>query len=285
MKKKFKIIIIILALIVLITGVTAVIIRKSDWRFIAGDYCSKLFNFKKSQLTEEQIPVVGCTPEELKSDSRVTFNQSAMLINPAHTLPENFEAEVAPYKDTEVLMNTCVSDAYAQLSAAVNEKFGNKLYIMSAYRTADEQKQVSEDEEGTAAAYNASEHVAGLALDVYVMYYAGYGFIKSDVGQFVNSECWKYGFIIRYPYCGEKSTGMEYEPWHIRYVGAPHAQIIYENGLTYEEYIESLESGKFYTCGEYTVSRQNGEKLYLPAEFTSAVISGDNTGGYIVTAK
>ena len=31
-------------------------------------------------------------------------------------------------------------------------------------------------------------------------------------------------------------TGYSYEPWHYRYVGTDVAKIIYEEGITYEEY-------------------------------------------------
>lgn len=258
---------------------------KPDWRYFARDYCTRVFNTNKASLSESQLSTVAYSLEELKNDPRVTFDQSAMLINSQNTLSDSFEAQTVPYKDTEVLMNSCVTEAYARLAADVYEKFGTKLYIMSAFRTADEQRQLDSEQGDTAAAFNASEHVAGLALDVYVMYYAGYGFIKSEAGQFVNSEGWKYGYITRYPYYGVESTGIEYEPWHIRYVGEPHAQIIYENGLTYEEYVEMLEVGRLYSFGEYTVSRQSGEAFYLPEGFASAVISPDNTGNFMITAR
>lgn len=47
-----------------------------------------------------------------------------------------------------------------------------------------------------------------------------------------------YGFIQRYTEDKEKITGISHEPWHFRYVGYPHSQIITERGLSLEEYIE-----------------------------------------------
>ena len=49
---------------------------------------------------------------------------------------------------------------------------------------------------------------------------------------------YKYGFILRYPKGKEHITGIEYEPWHFRYVGVEAATIIYENDLCLEEFWE-----------------------------------------------
>ena len=76
--------------------------------------------------------------------------------------------------------------------------------------------------------------------------YAGESFIKSESGQFINENCGDYGFIIRYPIFGEKKTGIPYEPWHLRYVGYPHSRIINQSKITFEEYIDFFETGKFY---------------------------------------
>lgn len=121
------------------------------------------------------------------------------------------------------------------------------------------------------------------------MYYGGTAFLKHEVGRWVNSNCSDYGFIIRYPYYGEKETGISYEPWHLRYVGQPHARIISENRITLEEYIVSLRPGVFYSYesgGEnWLILRTNGDELSIPDEFISAEISKDNTGGYVVTFR
>ena len=43
-------------------------------------------------------------------------------------------------------------------------------------------------------------------------------------------------FIERYPAGKEGITGTAQEPWHLRYVGMPHGEIMAEQGLTLEEY-------------------------------------------------
>lgn len=226
------------------------------------------------------------TIDELRADDRVIFDQSGMLINSDYPLPEDFVPALSAYKDTDVLMNECLQEAYAKLSRAVSEETGSKLFVSSAYRTQEEQQELYVADPSTANPVGESEHQSGLGLDVYVQYYAGFGFIKTDAGRFVNSRCWEYGFIIRYPSYGKAKTGMKYEPWHIRYVGKPHAEIIYNNHLTLEEYINSLDDGAWYQVDGYLISRQKADEngmLSLPKKFASAIISPDNTGSYIIT--
>ncbi len=267
-----------LAAAVLIAGVA--IYRGAEIRFILKDRIEKLGG--GAELTETEVSGVETSLESLKSDPRVSFDQSLMLINEEHLLKT--EPEIAEYKDSGVMMNACITSAYSELSGEVSERFGEKLFVSSSFRTEEEQRQAIAEEGKKAQSVGASEHQAGLALDVYVRYYAGEAFLKHEAGQWVNSNCQDYGFIIRYPYYGKAKTGIGYEPWHIRYVGLPHSMIIADGMMTLEEYIEGLEPGMFYECGEYLISRQT-DGFYAPAEFESAVVSPDNTGGYILTFR
>jgi D-alanyl-D-alanine carboxypeptidase len=224
--------------------------------------------------------------DDIISMDNVTFDQSLMLINTEYILSDDFVPDIAEYKSTDVYMSKSMLSAYASLSADISEKFGTKLYVSSDFRSAEEQSELYAADPNTATLPGASEHQSGLALDVYVAKYAGDGFIKSPAGRFVNAYCHNYGFIIRYPSYGEDVTKIRFEPWHIRYVGQPHARIIYENQLTLEEYILSLNIGEWYSAEGYMISRQStAEGLMLPKNFESCVISPDNTGCYIVTVK
>ncbi|MBQ1214743.1 MAG: D-alanyl-D-alanine carboxypeptidase family protein, partial [Firmicutes bacterium] len=49
------------------------------------------------------------------------------------------------------------------------------------------------------------------------------------------------GFIIRYLEGKEDITGYQYEPWHIRYVGKEAAAYIYQEQITFEEYLGILD--------------------------------------------
>jgi len=138
-------------------------------------------------------------------------------------------------------------------------------------------------EDGTAAAVCCSEHEAGLALDVYVPYFSGMNFLRSRAGRLVNRICADYGFIIRYPVGKQGVTGIEYEPWHLRYVGAPHAKLMMDSGLTYEEYLVSLERNVWYRTENYLIARCDADQLVLPDGWMYCEISPDNMGSYLVT--
>ncbi|MCD7757012.1 MAG: M15 family metallopeptidase, partial [Clostridiales bacterium] len=275
----------LLLLVVLALLAAAVLYCKPGWRYrlLAG---IAIYLEPGVELTEaDGLDLEGYTLEELESDERVSFDQSLLLINSAHQITEDFTADIVCYGDTDVEMNLCVTEAYRLLAAEVLERFDEHLYIRSAYRTAEEQAETVEEDGDVAAPLNASEHQAGLALDVYVPYYAGMGFLDSEAGQYINANCWQFGFIIRYPSYGVEETGISYEPWHLRYVGAPHAEIITKNHLTLEGHLDALEPGVYYQYDGYLISRQEGETLLLPEGFSAAVISEDNMGGYVVTAE
>lgn len=278
--------IVLLAIIMAVAAMAGFLILRPDYRYLAVETMANLgAHMSLEEVDPSELELVSRSLEELRENGQVAFEQSEMLINSDHPLGDSFVAQISSYQNTDVVMNTCVMEAYEALAAAVQERFGERLYVKSAYRTAEEQEEEVRENTARAAPLNASEHQAGLALDVYVPSYPGRSFIKTDAGQYVNSNCWQYGFIIRYPYYGEQVTGIPYEPWHLRYVGAPHAEIIYKGQTTLEEYVASLEVGKFYRYGEYLVTRQSGEALKLPETFDSTVISPDNEGNYIVTVK
>lgn len=273
-----------LALLLLLGG-ALVAAYKPDWGFLAADCVSALVTSEaRAEVDADTLSLEPWSLDALAADSRVTVDQSLYLIDEAYPLAEDFSPDlVALDEDTQA--NRVLADAYSALKTAVQEQYGQPLYISSAYRTAEEQAAEEQANSAVAAGVGESEHQAGLALDVYVPGYAGSALIKTDAGQFVNRSCWEYGFIIRYPYYGEDETGIPYEPWHLRYVGAPHAEYIMKNRLTLEEYISGLTPGVWYECGGCLVSRQSADAPELPGSFASAVVSPDNTGYLVVTVQ
>ena len=55
--------------------------------------------------------------------------------------------------------------------------------------------------------------------------------------QWLMTNSWRYGFILRYPTAKTETTGIIYEPWHYRYVGQEVAAEIYQQGVCLEEYV------------------------------------------------
>lgn len=283
-KKKLCRAVLIICLIV-ITGITVLFALRSDWRFIASQQIKALTESAQLTQIEESSLVISNVHSDENELKKYTLDQSLMLVNQQNVLNSDFDAQIQEYLDSGADINSCAADAFGKLSAAVKENTGEKLYILSSFRTAEEQKSLI-DEQGsdTAMPSGSSEHQTGLALDVCTDGFAGMGFLKSDAGKFVNSKCYEYGFIIRYPFMKKSVTGIDYEPWHIRYVGFPHSEIITFEHQTLEEYIESLEYGNFYFYDDYIITRQQGENLKIPSG-ESTVISPDNCGGYVITVK
>ena len=56
--------------------------------------------------------------------------------------------------------------------------------------------------------------------------------------RWLRENAWRYGFILRYPADKTAVTGIEYRPWHFRYVGREVAEQISHLGITLEEYLE-----------------------------------------------
>ncbi len=187
------------------------------------------------------------------------YEWALYLIDSEHPLPASFSAELKEVDRTFMLDARCADYAKAMIEAA--EKDGVDLIVVSAYRSVEKQAEnfkiyndtlikkgfsPSEAYKKTAAEIampGASEHNAGLALDILTEdWWETHDDITDD---FENTEefiwlwenAWKYGFILRYPKNYENVTGFSYEPWHYRFVGTYHAEMIYRSGVCLEDYI------------------------------------------------
>ena len=130
-----------------------------------------------------------------------------------------------------------------------------------------------------------SEHNLGLSLDV------GSTMMKMEnapEGKWMAENAWKYGFILRYPRDKTDITGIEYEPWHFRYVGLPHSALMKEKNFVLEEYIDYLKKEKnvMTTVGEidyYISYHPVSETLEIVEPILSQYeVSGNNVDGVIV---
>ena len=84
-----------------------------------------------------------------------------------------------------------------------------------------------------------SEHHTGLAIDCDYFKNDDWAGICSDDNpetKYIHSILHNFGFILRYSKHKQEITGMQYEPWHIRYVGKELAKKLYEEDLTLEEF-------------------------------------------------
>ena len=138
---------------------------------------------------------------------------------------------------------------------------GYPLSVMSAYRSYSYQAQlfntyVSQEMNSNKSLTRAeaekivetyscragtSEHQSGLCVDMHTLWSAGQAFAKEDEAKWLAENCYKFGFILRFPEDKmDKTGGIIYEPWHFRYVGRYHATQMHELNMCLEEYIEHL---------------------------------------------
>ncbi len=84
-----------------------------------------------------------------------------------------------------------------------------------------------------------SEHQSGLCADLHNLPSADISFAQKDAAKWLAANCWKFGFILRFPEDKTEITGISFEPWHFRFVGRYHARKIMEGGLCLEEYMSA----------------------------------------------
>lgn len=176
------------------------------------------------------------TPEYTGSHKKevidgITYFDGVMIANKTYTLPRSYNPGVQPE----------AMDAFYDMQAAAASE-GISLWILSSYRSYDDQeviynRYVSQDGRDAADTYSSrpghSDHQTGYTFDLNSL---EQDFQYDPAGQWLDKNCYKYGFIIRYPKGKESSTGYMYEPWHVRYIGVDLATKVTQSGLSLEEY-------------------------------------------------
>ncbi len=163
----------------------------------------------------------------------ITYINGYLIVNKTYSLPSNFGSSLT--KET-------MENFTKMQNAATLE--GLNIYISSGFRSYDTQKKlynnyVKRDGVEAADTYSAraghSEHQSGLAFDVNII---NDTFANTPEAKWLSSNCYKYGFILRYPKGKTNETGYKYESWHFRYVGEELATKLYNNGnwITMENY-------------------------------------------------
>lgn len=221
------------------------------------------------------------SPEDLHTVAIEDARQCDSLILVSSDYPITTDrTEALVLLDEKNLIAGEAAQPLAELIRASEAACGEKILFTSVYRTLAFQKSIY-GVNPFAAKPGESEHHSGLSADIKVEGYAQRRFIMSKTGKWMAKNAHRFGFIIRYPLWAEKRTGVDYEPWHLRYVGNPHAEIIYRMKITLEEYLALIETGAFYRYANTVISRQTGEKIDFPKTVRDIWVSRDSRGGYI----
>lgn len=201
--------------------------------------------------------------------------------------------------------------AVNSLSMLMDELDGWKeICAVSGWRSLEEQQEIyaqslkDNGEEYTqkfVALPGCSEHQTGLAIDLGLKQdnidFICPDFPDTGICQTFRERANQSGFIERYPQGKERITGIAHEPWHFRYVGTPHAEIISYHNFSLEEYHEFLKQypyGKkrylyssrgIHFSVSYLAARTEADTRFGIANHIAFSVSGNNMDGYIITER
>lgn len=246
-----------------ITGILSVVIV----------ICAVIFVFTKKDEPAAQVvdpPVVSekqiakkTQTSDLPDVHRTDWE--LLLVNSTNAAEENAQEIISLSNGYEV--DQRIVEDYTSFETAAASA-GYPLVMVSAYRSISYQEQiVSESITQNMSQYGMSEeearketmklmtepgyseHHTGLAIDVVDSDYfnrtagnllvSGYG--DEPGAKWIAANAAKYGFIVRYPVGKEDITKIDYEPWHLRYVGVENATYIAKHDLCLEEYLDLLK--------------------------------------------
>lgn len=199
----------------------------------------------------ETEPVTEPEPQPDTDDSWMLT-----LVNADHTIPDS----AIPTELTDLFNGEQVdSRIYPDLQQMFDDARTQGVYplVNDGYRTHARQQSLMDQrvdayiaegyDEETAqqlaeswvAVPGTSEHELGLAVDIV----ADTDKCSNEtVYRWLKDNAWQYGFILRYPEDKVDITGIDYEPWHYRYVGREAALEIYQQDLCLEEYLSGINS-------------------------------------------
>lgn len=144
-----------------------------------------------------------------------------------------------------------------QAMAAAAQADGVELILVSGYQDAEARQAaydarvesyleegLSEEEAAQRAktvtpAPEGNESGTGLSLELLSDGYDSLdtGFDNTEAYRWLTAYAAEYGFILRWPADRQLATGMVYQPWRWRYVGAENARAIRASGLSLEEFL------------------------------------------------
>lgn len=181
-----------------------------------------------------------------------------MLTNARYPVPDDYEVELTEVPGSNQSVDSRIYEPLMSMFEAMKSE-GMSPRLCSGYRTLDKQEKLfnrkvqsyvrsgysmekaNEMARQVLSIPGSGEHCLGLAVDIYSASYKRLetGFEKTPEGMWLREHSQDYGFILRYEKGKEEITGIQYEPWHFRYVGVEAARYLKEHQLSLEEfYIE-----------------------------------------------
>lgn len=239
-------------------------------------------------------------------------NDFLILVNQTHPAGEHYEPKdldsignYAPVTRVVNMRQEAVS-SYVAMNAQMKAEGVHGMIALSGHRSYAYQKTLFDTDvsnymrmgysyqdaynitKANVAVPGQSEHQTGLAVDVTIDGNLSTAFGNTQVGTWLRNNSHRFGFILRYNSDKKHITGINFEPWHFRYIGYPHSEIMYKNNFSLEEYTDYVVN-----TGEFAYSADSGEEYritYRNEDNTEGIdnvvgVSSNNAGGFVITSK
>ena len=198
-------------------------------------YVKEVKKIVETRTTKEEYDKKSTEDEKSR---KATYINGILLVNKKNGLPDSFGDAEDPK----------AREAFEEMKKAAG-KDGLYINAFSTYRSFWTQNRLywnyvasfgQEPTDTFSARAGFSEHQTGLGFDVGGAdrsLWANQEFQYTAEAEWLKNNCYKYGFILRYPEGKEWKTGFVYESWHFRYLGEEHSKNFNNNNLTLEEYL------------------------------------------------
>jgi D-alanyl-D-alanine carboxypeptidase len=203
-------------------------------------------------------PTFDKTAHSVDDPSSIWF----VVNKPRAIVPARYEPADLVYPDVVNInhqpMRQETATALLALFAAGKAEAGLDFSVQSAYRPFDSQKSIYDSDVashgvGWADNYTArpghSEHQTGLAVDISAVpakCSLDPCFAETPHAQWLKTNAWRFGFLLRYPAEKVDVTGYSFEPWHFRYIGVPLATEMHTTGVSTLEEFFGVKGGTAY---------------------------------------
>ncbi len=253
-----------------------------------------------SAEAEDPYKLVILEPEDVHKGSLIVVNDAYRFdfdSNPTVASQVNIyksrTSKTFGVRDSDITINRVTMTYMQELLNALSAYTGSTaLTVTTGFRSYEEQKKLFDGGKDSDAP-GASDLNTGFSFKCTV-YPSSAGKLGEGKFQWLDENCMFYGFVKRYPEGKKGLTGHDANGSLFRYVGIPHAYLIYVNNYCLEEYLDfcrrfSYDSKYYTTCDgiDYAI-------YYVPANTSEITqikvpenveydISGDNIGGFVVT--
>ncbi len=252
----------------------------------------------------ENYSTASQTPESMKEGDLILVNKQH-----EYTFPTSEDAVAMIYSsksdsyqvaDLETFMAPhAITALNSLMDAFAAEKNHTDCIVIGGFRTKDYQDELY-NSGTTDIKGGCSDYHTGLSFDLGVYPDEGSSYYYTPEGDYawINENCDKYGFILRFPQGKESATGVsEAKTYQFRYVGIPHAICMKENNLCLEEYTDFVKNYTYDGDHLKVAGPDKNYEIYYVEANTSGdtevpvpagkqyTVSGNNVDGFVVAVE